>query len=70
MKQQQSKLLCHWSNSKNLVLTRIQSCWSGQSSEDHCDKIIDVMQENGLDLKLFFNISTDSPNTNKLVKVE
>ena len=27
-----------------------------------CNKIIDVMQENGLDLKLLFNISIDGPN--------
>lgn len=30
-----------------------------------CNKIIDVMQENWLDLKLLFNISTDGPNINK-----
>ena len=36
-------------------------------AEDLCDKVIDVMQENGLDFKLFFNISSDGPNINKLL---
>ena len=36
-------------------------------AEDLCDKMIDVMQGNGLDFKLFFNISSDGPNINKLL---
>ena len=61
-------LIHHWSNNENEVVTRnLASKFFGHAkAEDICNKI-DVMQENGLYLKLVFCISTDDPNISKLL---
>ena len=57
----------HWSNSEYQVVTRYldSKVFNHVKAEDLCNKIIDAMQESGLDLKLLFNISSDDPNINK-----
>ena len=75
MKQQQSRLLNmdflipHWSNIENQVLPGIwiPKFFVHANAENLCNEIIDVMQENGFDLKLLFDILTDGPDINKLL---
>ena len=62
-------LIPHWSNIENQVLPAIwiPKFFVHANAENLCNEIIDVMQENGFDLKLLFDILTDGPDINKLL---
>ena len=65
-------LVRYWSNTEECVVTRYldSKFFAHAKAPDLCDKSFDVLQSNGLEIKLLLNLSTDGPNINKSLWVK